>query len=221
MMDDEKREFLNSMGVLKNLFARESLDNATVEVYWQILKSYEIQDIKLAINRYVRNPDCGQFFPKPADIIREIEGSLKEIASLAWQKVVEGIREEEGKYSNIFVVYDDPVIHLVLNKMGGHARLAQCNTSDFIFLSHEFKKIYLSEFGKREKVNLKLFFSKFDSRRNIEVKFIGNKDEARMNLNNFANLSDDKILIEGKLEKVLRLGSDNGTLLEIKPNEAI
>lgn len=80
------------------------------------LKHFEWQDVECALNAHIYNPDCGQFFPKPADVVRFIEGSGETRALQAWSKVEQAIKQVGGYQS---VVFDDALIHAVLENMGG------------------------------------------------------------------------------------------------------
>lgn len=45
-------------------------------LYWGALREYDLATIRQAFDRHVRNPDGGQFMPKPADIIRTIASRI-------------------------------------------------------------------------------------------------------------------------------------------------
>ena len=88
---------------------------------------------------HIGDPDAGQFLPKPADIIRRLEGSCDDKARLAWTKVMQAI-EYVGSYES--VVFDDARIHAVLTDMGGWIALCGHHIEQLKFLQHEFQKRY-------------------------------------------------------------------------------
>lgn len=109
------------------------------DIYWQALKSFEWQDILKAFQSHIHNPDGGQYFPKPADIVRLIEGSGETRALQAWA-IVEKAIVQVGAYQS--VVFDDPLIHAVLEDMGGWVKLCGTLVDEMPFRANEFQKRY-------------------------------------------------------------------------------
>src|SRR5688572_11086717 len=89
----------------------KAISEQLTAIYWQVLKRFELQDVQQALQTHINNPDCGQYFPKPADVVRFIEGSGETRALQAWTKVEQAIIQV-GSYQS--VVFDDPLIHAVL-----------------------------------------------------------------------------------------------------------
>lgn len=85
------------------------------------------------------NSDVGQYMPKPADIIRYLEGNSETKALGAWSKVESAIRHV-GIYEN--VTFDDPLIHVVINQMGGWSLLCSIKSENISFRANEFIKRY-------------------------------------------------------------------------------
>jgi hypothetical protein len=77
--------------------------------------------------------------PKPADIVRMIDGSNENQALTAWHKVLYAI-QHIGAYES--VKFDDPLIHLVINGMGGWTTLCRTNTKELHYRYAEFKERY-------------------------------------------------------------------------------
>lgn len=98
------------------------LNNFLLEIYWKICQPFEFGDIEKAFEAHVRDPDYGQFMPKPADLIRFLEGGRQTQALQAWSKVVKAI-SHAGYYSS--VVFDDICIHAVISEMDGWIALCQ------------------------------------------------------------------------------------------------
>jgi len=110
------------------------------ELYWQSLECFEFEDVKKSLEAHVHNPDCGQFFPKPADIIRFIEGSGETKALTAWAMVEKAIHQV-GRYQSI--AFDDPLIHAALEDMGGWIKLCSVTSNELPFRANEFQKRYM------------------------------------------------------------------------------
>ena len=65
-------------------------------IYWAALAPYDLAAVRQAFDRHVRNPDAGQFLPKPADLIRMLGGTTADSAMQAWAKVERAIRRVGG-----------------------------------------------------------------------------------------------------------------------------
>jgi hypothetical protein len=128
-------ECLMGLGALYGKPVNEFL----IEIYWQACAKYEFQDVQKSLQAHVNNPDQGQFMPKPADIVRYLEGTSHTQALQAWSEVMKGI-SSAGCYSS--VVFDDPIIHAVLSEMGGWISICKINEEELPFKAREFEKRY-------------------------------------------------------------------------------
>uniref|UniRef100_UPI0036DF8CE0 hypothetical protein n=1 Tax=Photorhabdus sp. RM322S TaxID=3342825 RepID=UPI0036DF8CE0 len=115
MNDIEKSQFAKSMAAVGEIYGRE-ISEIMIGIYWNALKNYAMADVQRAFQRHTRDTDNGQFFPKPADLIRHIEGNKDGKALQAWSKVYRAIGSYGRRNS---VVFDDPIIHSVITEMGG------------------------------------------------------------------------------------------------------
>ncbi len=138
-------KFTTLMAGIGELYAK-TISAQLIDIYWQVLKSYEIQDVQLAFHSHIQNPDCGQYFPKPADVLRFIEGSGETKALQAWA-VVEKAIYLVGKYQSL--AFDDPLIHAVLEDMGGWVQLCAITLEDMPFRANEFQKRYMGFVQRR------------------------------------------------------------------------
>jgi hypothetical protein len=127
------------MAVISELHGK-SISGALTEIYWQTLKEFEWQDVERAFQSHIHNPDCGQYFPKPADIVRFIEGNGETKALQAWAKVEHAIHQV-GRYESLS--FDDPLIHAVLEDMGGWIKLCSVTLDELPFRANEFQKRYM------------------------------------------------------------------------------
>lgn len=112
---------------------------AVYEIWFNSLNRFEYDEISKAFSIYIQNPDSGKFMPKPADVIKIIEGSGIDSAFIAWSKVEKAIRMV-GQYES--VVFDDPIIHRVIQDMGGWIRLCGSKENDLPFVANEFRRRY-------------------------------------------------------------------------------
>ncbi|KMQ75283.1 DUF6475 domain-containing protein [Marinobacter subterrani] len=110
-----------------------------VYMVFQALISFPLQDIERALCRHLTNPDTGQYPPKPADIVRLIQGSSQTTSGEAWAKVDRAIRCV-GNYRT--VVFDDPKIHAAIDRLGGWQKISMTDEKEYPFLRNNFLKLY-------------------------------------------------------------------------------
>jgi hypothetical protein len=120
-------------------FYNKDVSQFSLDVWWNALKQFELSAITEAFNRHLMNPDSGQFQPKPADIVRMLQGSTQDSALSAWAKVDKAVRHI-GTYRS--VVFDDPLIHVVLHDMGGWIAMGQKTEDEWPFVAKEFENRY-------------------------------------------------------------------------------
>ena len=120
-------------------FYDKEINDFALDLWWNSLKQFDLPAIIQAFNRHVVNTESGKWLPKPADIIRMLQGSTQDVALIAWAKVDKAVRHK-GTY--VDVVFDDPVIHRVLHDMGGWIALGQKNEDEWPFVAREFENRY-------------------------------------------------------------------------------
>ena len=95
---------------------------------------------------HMQNPDSGQFFPKPADLIRQLSGTSKQQeaaiedkASIAWACIERDIRRI-GSYGTLKM--DDKQALAAVKAIGGWQSLCQTETSKMEWKRKEFIRMY-------------------------------------------------------------------------------
>jgi hypothetical protein len=128
-------------GVLTRTAAMYGVQMApsVIDLWWEILADYDMPSIRHALTLHLRNPDSGQFMPKPADVIRMLSGTTQDSAQIAWAKVAGAIRKVGSWFD---VAFDDPLIHCVLSDMGGWILLCSTLEDDLPFRAKEFENRY-------------------------------------------------------------------------------
>ena len=139
MIDGDQKRFFACLVGSAEISGKE-LSKHGMKLYWEMLKQYDIEAVEKAFVQHGLNPDSGQFMPKPADIVKHIDGGGADRGMLAWSKVDKAVRRI-GQYVDA-VVFDDPIIHAVIDDMGDWSHLCSIQTEDDL----KFKGI---EFGKR------------------------------------------------------------------------
>ena len=120
-------------------FYRAEVSTFQLSIWWETLRSFDMPAVEDAFLRHLKNPDNGQFMPKPADIIKLIGGSNADSAQIAWTKVDRAVRHV-GPYQT--VIFDDPIIHAALADMGGWVELSRKEDDAWPFVQREFENRY-------------------------------------------------------------------------------
>lgn len=116
-------------------------------IWWEAMKPFDLKAVGEALNRHCVNPDAGQYLPKPADVVRMLQGSTQDAALSAWAKVDRAVREV-GTYRS--VVFEDALIHRIVLEMGGWVSLGTKNEEEWPFIRNEFVNRYRGYRGRNE-----------------------------------------------------------------------
>ena len=148
MNQSDYEDFINVMQLVSEQYGKTPSEGL-ISLYWMGLKNYEFPAVREAIGRHLANTDNGQFMPKIADIIRMMQGSSMDSAYSAWTKVDKAVRQV-GPYES--VVFDDPIIHKVLNDMGGWIMLSEKTEDEWPFIAKEFENRYKGFKSRNERI---------------------------------------------------------------------
>lgn len=172
-----------------------------INVWWNALEKYDFNIVEQAFNAHIVDPDVGQFAPKPANIIRNIEGSRETRAMISWAKVHKAIRSVGGGST---VCFDDRFIHATIGDMGGWSKLCTVEEDELPFKAREFEKRYNShsKHGVTE----------------FPRKLIGTYESQNL-AQGFMNFISAPVTIGdiGECRKVFKYGSDNIKLINSEP----
>lgn len=138
MLASDMPNFLIQMTKLGALYSKP-INEPLVDLYWRALKRFDFPAVEEALQAHIDNPDSGQYMPKPADVIRYLEGGSHTQALQAWSRVVKTIGNI-GSYSS--VIFDDAIIHAVIADMGGWIYLCKVTQDELPFKGDEFEKRY-------------------------------------------------------------------------------
>lgn len=137
MVEADKKRFAEILTATSELYGR-SISVPSLRLWFSALLQYDIEDVSGAVQRHITSPD-GKFMPVPADIVRIIEGSGQDAALLAWTKLTHAL-ERVGVYQS--VVFDDPIIHAVIEDMGGWIEFGATPMDEMRFRGIEFQRRY-------------------------------------------------------------------------------
>lgn len=140
MTENDMTQFSEMMLGISEVYSKE-LSKFGLDIWWNDLKDYPIQSVLMAFTAHRKDPKQGQFFPKPADIVRHIDGLPDEKATAAWSKVYLAMKQHGAWRS---VCFDDADIHSAIETMGGWPALCRIDNDTLPFKQKEFEKLYLS-----------------------------------------------------------------------------
>lgn len=135
-MEHVDREAFGRLMVGMGELYHRQVSKMLIKLYWDVLEHFGWQDVMTAFEAHVKDPDAGQFMPKPADIIRGIKGNSQCQGLQAWTKVERAIRLV-GPYRS--VAFDDAIIHAVLAEMGGWIKICGTSQKELPFVAKEFQ----------------------------------------------------------------------------------
>ncbi|MDE2104339.1 MAG: hypothetical protein KGL39_44285 [Patescibacteria group bacterium] len=138
MRPEERAEFLEVLSAVFTLYGKE-FSETVGEIWCAAFQDYEFSAVKDALSRHAMNPDSGQFLPKPADVVKMIGGSTMDAALVAWSKLERAVKGVGAWRS---VAFDDPLLHAVVNEMGGWIALCEVSLRDWPFKQNEFVARY-------------------------------------------------------------------------------
>ena len=118
---------------------RVEITDPVARLYIRALWSYPPEVISHAFNAHLQDTEAGQFFPKIADLKRHLSGTRTDRGTLAWSKVIGAIRRR-GPWPS--VGFDDPVIHTVIDEMGGWPAVCAWTNDELPFRERDFLRRY-------------------------------------------------------------------------------
>ncbi len=132
---ENKVKFAKFMTVISEMFDKKQ-SKALTEIYWKALEPFTDEQCEKAFNEVILS---SRFFPKPVDVIEAIRGTQGNRATEAWIKTLNTIRRI-GTYQS--VKFDDPVIHAVIEVMGGWSAMGNMLIDDEKWKQKEFERLY-------------------------------------------------------------------------------
>lgn len=131
----DKKEFLKILTGLAELFDKK-ISDALFGIYWQALEDLSLGDFNRAANSLALT---AKFFPKPAEFREQILPAMSAQAAIAYKKLEDAF-SSAGVYRT--VVFDDPVIHAVVENLGGWMHYCNLPEVEVKWYRKEFEKHY-------------------------------------------------------------------------------
>lgn len=120
-------------------FYRQDVSRFAMSVWWEACKGFDFEQVAKAFNAHAVDPERGQFAPKPADVVKALAGTKTDRARLAWGKAFDAM-QRVGAYQS--VAFDDPVIHAVIEDLGGWTKVCRSDMEQLSYMEHRFCEAY-------------------------------------------------------------------------------
>lgn len=145
MQDQDKATFRDMMMAAGEVYGRE-ITKPLLQMYFAALAPASMEQVQAAMMAHMQNPDSGQFFPKPADLIKQMTGTTKQQdaaiedrAAVAWACIERDIRRI-GSYGTLKL--DDKQALATVKAMGGWQSICQTEISKMEWKRKEFILMY-------------------------------------------------------------------------------
>ncbi len=93
MNQQDKKDFAVLMTSTGEMYNKE-ISTDLMKLYYDILINHSIIDVKEGFSKHILDPKHGSFFPKPADIVRQmqpVEITAEAKAEMAWAEILSKI----------------------------------------------------------------------------------------------------------------------------------
>ena len=145
MQEQDKAAFRDMMMAAGEVYGRE-ITKPLLQMHFAALAHASIEQVQNAMMAHMQNPDSGQFFPKPADLIKQMTGTTKQQdaviedrAAIAWACIEQDIRRI-GSYGTLKL--DDKQAMAAVKAMGGWQSICQTETGKMEWKRKEFIRMY-------------------------------------------------------------------------------
>lgn len=135
---DKAEQIIGILAEVAELYGA-SLTAGAVGLWETALGRYEVEQVRKAFESHMRDPDGGRFMPKPAHLMKFLEGNATDQAAIAWGKALDAA-SSVGAYTD--VIFDDPAIHATIEDLGGWPNFCRTETAELSYLQHRFTQSY-------------------------------------------------------------------------------
>lgn len=145
----DKGKFKEGMSVLCEMFSREP-SKFLLQGYYMVLQSLTEEQFERAIENILADRKYNKL-PLPAEIKEMVLGKAEDKAIMALDKLEKGMARI-GKYNS--AVFDDPLIHAVVETMGGWIKLCSMEWEEWKFARKDFERIYKAYMANFDRINI-------------------------------------------------------------------
>lgn len=116
-------------------FYRQDVSSFALGVWWAACERYSYEQVSKALTAHAMDPERGQFAPKPADLVRQLQGTHGDRSLVAWSKVYDAM-QRVGAYRS--VDFGDDATHQAISDMGGWPKICQGEEKELPFMQRRF-----------------------------------------------------------------------------------
>lgn len=138
MTDEDKPELFSLIAKVQSFYGKD-ISPFALSVWWAACRQFDLDQVCGALNSHAIDPESGVYPPKPADVVRMLRGTATDRSRQAWGKVMDAM-QRVGAYRS--VVFDDAVIHAVIEDLGGWMKLCRSDMADLSYTEHRFCESY-------------------------------------------------------------------------------
>ncbi len=131
MQMQDKPKFTSLMVGMKELYGQVILESQ-IDFYWEVFKNFELQDLRKAFKRHIRNPSNRDHFPSLRTLLQFMDHEIK--AGQAWL-IVQGTFHKVARYERF-------IFQHVLEEMRGLVKPRAVVLKEIHFYATEFKDRY-------------------------------------------------------------------------------
>lgn len=134
----DKAKFLQTLSGVHDFYGKEMTEFAA-EVWLQACRTFDAEQVSKALSAHLMDSERGQFMPKPADIVRALQGTHTDRALMAWGRVHDAMGRV-GAYAS--VDFGEPAIHAAISDMGGWPAICRSTIDELPFIQKRFSDAY-------------------------------------------------------------------------------
>lgn len=147
-MDRDK--FVDLLSTIAELYKQE-LSIHLIDIYYGIFRDYDYIRFENAMMEVMKNHKY-HTFPKPAEILEFLEGTMDDKCLMGWMQVMDAIKKG-GYYASI--EFSDPIVPHCIKELGGWQWLCSQMIDEFPFIQKRFADLYKLFLKRGEKSNFK------------------------------------------------------------------
>lgn len=138
MTDADKPRFFALLGGVHDFYGKE-LTKFAADIWWQACRAAEFDSVSRAFSQHLADPENGRWMPKPADLVRQLQGTRGDRSRRAWGKVLAAC-QTVGAYRS--VAFDEPAIHAAIEDCGGWVTVCRTHADELPHLERRFCQAY-------------------------------------------------------------------------------
>lgn len=132
MTNEDRRRLVATVTAVYAYYDRQ-VNELHLQFWVEDMAPYPVEAVERALVAHRKDPERGQFLPKTADIIRQLQGDSTQRAALAWGEALECARNGGTGYLRL-----PPATRAALDSLGGMLALRRADDTQLPFLQRQF-----------------------------------------------------------------------------------